>query len=160
MPRRLFRFMAAHHYEVRRWLAVDVTGVPLGGLVARPSLQARAFARAVGADEAAVRADLAALGGHLAEVERLRAEGVLGGDEPNAADFQIADLPAEHRQARRPGAVPARAPGAVRWAQGARPRPARSHAYACCRRGGWRARLDQVAELAQEALVLATASRR
>jgi glutathione S-transferase len=90
VPRRLFRFMAAHHYEVRRWLAVDVTGVPLGGLVARPSLQARAFARAVGADEAAVHADLAALGSHLAEVERLRAQGVLGTDRPNAADFQIA----------------------------------------------------------------------
>jgi glutathione S-transferase len=90
VPRRLFRYMAAHHYEVRRWLAVDVTGVPLGGLVARPSLQARAFARAVGADEAAVRADLAALGEHLDRVGRLRAEGVIGGEQPNAADFQIA----------------------------------------------------------------------
>ena len=90
VPRRLFRFTAARDYEVRRWLAVDVTGVPLGGVVARPSLQARLFARAAGADEAAVRADLATLGDHLAEVERLRAEGVIGGDEPNAADFQIA----------------------------------------------------------------------
>ena len=90
VPRRLFRFMASRHYEVRRWLAVDVTGVPLGGVVARPSLQARLFARSSGADEAAVRSDLAALAGHLAEVERLRAEGVIGGAEPNAADFQIA----------------------------------------------------------------------
>ena len=90
VPRRLFRFMASRDYEVRRWLAVDVTGVPLGGMVARPSLQARLFARAVGADEEAVRADLAALGDHFAEVERLRAEGVIGGAEPNAADFQIA----------------------------------------------------------------------
>jgi glutathione S-transferase len=90
VPRRLFRFMAAHHYEVRRWLAVDVTGVPGGALVARPSAQARLFARAVDADEAHVQADLAALGGHLAEVERLRAEGVIGGPVRNAADFQIA----------------------------------------------------------------------
>ena len=82
--------MASRHYEVRRWLAVDVTGVPLGGVVARPSLQARLFARSSGADEAAVRSDLAALAGHLAEVERLRTEGVIGGAEPNAADFQIA----------------------------------------------------------------------
>src|SRR5688500_3890187 len=88
-PRVLFRFMAAHHYEVRRWLAVDVTGVPLGGVVARPSLQARLFARASGANAATVRATIDALGGHLAEVERLRAAGVIGGDEPNAADFQI-----------------------------------------------------------------------
>ena len=91
VPRRIFRWAAAHDYGVRRWLAVDVAGVPGGGLLARPALQARAFARAVGADDdAAVRADIAALGEHLAEVERLREEGVIGGEQPNAADFQIA----------------------------------------------------------------------
>jgi glutathione S-transferase len=90
VPRRLFRWMAAHHYVVRRWLAVEAAGVPLGGVLARPSVQARLFARASGADEARIRADLAALPGHLAEVERLRDAGVLGGPEPNAADFQIA----------------------------------------------------------------------
>jgi glutathione S-transferase len=90
VPRRLFRWMAAHHYDVRRWLAVEASGVPLGGVLARPSLQARLFARASGAGEARVRADLAALPGHLAEVERLRGAGVIGGPDPNAADFQIA----------------------------------------------------------------------
>ena len=90
VSRRIFRWTAVHSYEVRRWLAVDASGVPLGALLARPSLQARAFAKAVGADDAAVRADLAGLGDTLAEVERLRAEGVIGGDQPNAADFQIA----------------------------------------------------------------------
>jgi glutathione S-transferase len=40
-------------------------------------------------DEAAVK-DLAALPGLLDRVDALVAEGVLGGDEPNAADFQIA----------------------------------------------------------------------
>ena len=90
VPRRIFRWMAAHHYAVRRWLAVDVAAVPLGEVLARPAIQARLFARAVGADEAAVRSDLEALGDRLAEVERLRAAGVLGGDQPNAADFQIA----------------------------------------------------------------------
>lgn len=90
VPRRIFRWMAAHHYVVRRWLAVDAAGIPLGALLARPSLQARLFARAVGADDATIRADLAALGAHLAEVERLRDAGVIGGTQPNAADFQIA----------------------------------------------------------------------
>ena len=90
VPRRIFRWTAAHSYEVRRWLAVDASGVPLGGLLARPALQARAFANASGADDATVRADLAGLGDTLGEVERLRAEGIIGGDQPNAADFQIA----------------------------------------------------------------------
>ena len=90
VPRRLFRWMAANHYPVRRWLAVDASGVPLGGVLARPSLQARLFARASGADDTAVRADLAGLGDHLAEVERLLEAGVIGGEQPNAADFQIA----------------------------------------------------------------------
>jgi glutathione S-transferase len=90
VPRRLFRWMAAHHYAVRRWLAVEVAGVPLGAVLARPPLQARLFARVSRADDATVRADLAALGGHLAEVERLRGAGAIGGDQRNAADFQIA----------------------------------------------------------------------
>ena len=87
VPRRLMRWSAAHSYEVRRWLA---EGVPLGGLLARPSLQARAFAKASRADDAAVRADLAGLAATLEQVEQLRRDGVIGGERPNAADFQIA----------------------------------------------------------------------
>ena len=90
VPRRITRWSAAHSYDVRRWLAVDIGGIPGGALLARPTLQAKLFARAVGADDAAVQADLAALGTHLDEVERLREEGVIGGVERNAADFQIA----------------------------------------------------------------------
>jgi glutathione S-transferase len=90
MPRRIFRWMAAREYVVRRWLAVEAAAVPLGAVFARPSLQARLFARASKADDAAVRADLAAIGDRLAEVERLRGAGVIGGAERNAADFQIA----------------------------------------------------------------------
>jgi glutathione S-transferase len=55
VPRRLFRWMAANDYAVRRWLAVDVAGVPLGAVLARPPLQAQVFARASGADAATVR---------------------------------------------------------------------------------------------------------
>jgi glutathione S-transferase len=90
VPRRIFRWMAAHSYDVRRWLAVDASGVPLGALMARPALQARAFAKIVGADDAAVRAELAGMAATLGKVEELRAAGVIGGDQPNAADFQIA----------------------------------------------------------------------
>ena len=90
VPRHLTRWMAAHSYDVRRWLAVDIGGIPGGALLARTTLQAKLFARVAGADDAAVQADLAALSTHLAEVERLRDEGVIGGAERNAADFQIA----------------------------------------------------------------------
>jgi glutathione S-transferase len=41
-------------------------------------------------DEAGVRADLAALPGHLDTIDAWIAEGVLGGARPNAADLQIA----------------------------------------------------------------------
>src|SRR4051812_33857627 len=65
VPRRLFRWMAANSYDVRRWLAVEVSRVPGGALIARPSLQAKAFAKASGADDAAVQADLAGMTGYL-----------------------------------------------------------------------------------------------
>jgi glutathione S-transferase len=42
------------------------------------------------AGEAAVRADLQALPGHLDRVERWLDEGILGGEHPNAADLQVA----------------------------------------------------------------------
>ena len=90
VPRRINRWILAHSYEARRWLAADVTGVPLGGLIARPPLQAKAFARAIGATDATVQADIAALPDTLDHVESLRADGVIGGASPNAADFQIA----------------------------------------------------------------------
>lgn len=90
VPRRIFRWMCADSYAVRRWLAVDAAGVPLGGLIARPPLQARLFARAVGADAASVRADVARLPQTLAHVSELLEDGVIGGALPNAADFQIA----------------------------------------------------------------------
>lgn len=87
VPRRLMRWSAANSYAVRRWLA---EGVPLGSLLARPSLQARLFAKQVGADDERVRAEIAGLGATLGQIEQLRADGVIGGEQPNAADFQIA----------------------------------------------------------------------
>ncbi len=90
VPRRIFRWLTANRLEARRWLAAEHVRVPGSTLLARPSLQARAFARAVGASEEAVRRDIAELPTVLDRVSSLHEESVIGGAEPNAADFQIA----------------------------------------------------------------------
>ena len=89
VPRRIFRWLSANRLEARRWLAAEHVPLPGSTLLARPSLQARAFARAVGATDDAVRRDIAELPALLDRVSSLRDEGVIGGREPNAADFQI-----------------------------------------------------------------------
>jgi glutathione S-transferase len=48
------------------------------------------YARLIGANDEAVRADLQALPAMLDRLDAWIAAGILGGDEPNAADFQIA----------------------------------------------------------------------
>jgi glutathione S-transferase len=50
----------------------------------------RWYARSIGAGNDAVRADLAALSTMLDRIDSWIGDGVLGGDPPNAADFQIA----------------------------------------------------------------------
>ncbi|MCW2967689.1 MAG: glutathione S-transferase [Solirubrobacteraceae bacterium] len=50
----------------------------------------RAEGRMNAVSDDAVRADLAALPGHLDRVDALIADGVIGGEPPNAADLQIA----------------------------------------------------------------------
>jgi glutathione S-transferase len=49
----------------------------------------RSAARYHGASERAVRADLASLPAHLDHVDELIAGGVIGGEQPNAADLQL-----------------------------------------------------------------------
>ena len=65
--------------------------LPLPRALLRPALPltAKLMARRNHADDPAVRADLAALSGHLEQIDAWIAEGLLGGDEPNAADLQI-----------------------------------------------------------------------
>ena len=57
----------------------------------RPALPltAKLMARRNHAQDEPVRADLAALAGHLEKIDAWIAEGLLGGEEPNAADLQI-----------------------------------------------------------------------
>ncbi|MEA2386988.1 MAG: glutathione S-transferase [Thermoleophilaceae bacterium] len=65
-------------------------GLPIG-VAARTVLPiAKASARYNNSTDEAVKADLAVLPERLDRVDALLAEGVIGGDQPNAADFQIA----------------------------------------------------------------------
>jgi glutathione S-transferase len=91
IPRRLFRWGAAKHQYLRRWIASEVVGVPAPGAMARANAPiARKLANMVDARDDAVRGDLTALPDLLAHADALIAEGTIGGDSPNAADFQIA----------------------------------------------------------------------
>lgn len=89
IPRRLNRWLLVHSHAIRRWFAEQV-GMPAPGVAAvvqRPLMMA--FARISQADDPTVRVDLQRLPGLLDHVDRLIADGVIGGDEPNAADFQV-----------------------------------------------------------------------
>jgi glutathione S-transferase len=88
-PRKAARWAAAHDRATRQWIARQ-EGLPLAPVLAELNVPvARILARAVGADDAGVRAMLKALPGMLDHVDELIADGVICGAEPNAADFQI-----------------------------------------------------------------------
>jgi glutathione S-transferase len=65
--------------------------LPLPRAMLRPALPltAKMMARRNHAQDEPVRADLAALSGQLEKIDAWIAEGLLGGEEPNAADLQI-----------------------------------------------------------------------
>ena len=65
-------------------------GIPIGLAVKTAAPIVAAASRINSADDEAVRADLAALPGWLKRIDDWIAEGVLGADQPNAADLQIA----------------------------------------------------------------------
>ena len=91
VPQRIFRWAAAGQQELRAWMGRELVGIPAPELAGRMNqpLAAR-FARASNATDESVRADLERLPSMLGEVDRLIAEGVIGAEQPNAADFQIA----------------------------------------------------------------------
>ena len=90
LARRVFRFAALHTHAIRVWMAQEVVGVPLPGLVGLVYKPVMAyFARAAGATAHAVRRDLERLGGVLDHADALLDDGTIGGEQPNAADFQI-----------------------------------------------------------------------
>ena len=89
VPRRIFRWALAHDNAPRARMAEQV-GMPLPALAGWLSWPtARILAARVDADEAHARSTLEALPATLDHVDALIAEGVIGGEEPNAADFQI-----------------------------------------------------------------------
>jgi len=91
LPRNMFRWCVARDRELRRRLA-EMAGMPLPSLAASLTKPLGwYFARVVsGATDESIRAQLAALPDQLDHVERLIAAGVIGRDQPNAADFQVA----------------------------------------------------------------------
>ena len=90
LPRRMFRWGAVRKRDFRRWIAGEVVGMPAPAVMAELNIPlARMLARRVGARDESVRAALAQLPILLDHVDGLIAEGTIGGDEPNAADFQI-----------------------------------------------------------------------
>jgi glutathione S-transferase len=118
VPRRLFRYLLATSPEMRRWMGSEIMHVPAAGLLQWAFMPAIwALARNSHADEATVRETLVRLPGLLDRVDALIAEGTIGGEQPNAADFQILsgvrvlldfeDLPDDAIE-RRPCAVAAR----------------------------------------------------
>lgn len=96
IPRRLAWWALLHMSSkertetARRSLQGYRVGMPIG-VASRTVLPiAKVAARYNSANDESVRADLAAIPDKIDKVDALLSEGVIGGDEPNAADFQIA----------------------------------------------------------------------
>ncbi len=90
-PRRILRLSGARSQPFRRWFAREIEGVPLPGIAAAINVtEARRLARVVDAGEERTRRELAELPATVDRVDRLSADEVIGGESPNAADFQIA----------------------------------------------------------------------
>ena len=88
-PRRILRWGLTRDAGLRRWIS-EASGVPVPGLVGALGLPAaKYYARAVGADEAAVRRALDELPGLLARVDALLADGVLAPAAPDAATLHV-----------------------------------------------------------------------
>lgn len=90
LPRRLLDVGFLERPDTMESYAGD-TPLPLPRAVLRPALPltARLMARRNDAREDTARADLTALTGHLDRIDAWIAEGLLGGEQPNAADLQI-----------------------------------------------------------------------
>ena len=89
VPRRIVRWGLTRDAGLRRWIS-EASGVPAPGVVGALGLPAaKYYARAVGADEPAVRRALDELPDMLARVDALLADGVLTPAAPDAATLQV-----------------------------------------------------------------------
>jgi glutathione S-transferase len=90
VPRRLFRYLLLVSPEARTWMGSEVMRIPGAGLVQWLFMPAiAALARNSHADTPSVGDTLAQLPELLDHVDQLLADGTIGGEHPNAADFQI-----------------------------------------------------------------------
>ena len=90
IPRRLFRHLMLTSEDARVWLARDILHMPAPRAMTRLFMPAvRRLAEISHADEEGTRHALAALPGMLDRVDELVADGTIGGERPNAADFQV-----------------------------------------------------------------------
>jgi glutathione S-transferase len=92
MARRLIWWGLSHdHAAIHGFQAGGkLPPLPKPVVLALAPVIARIESRANDVSDEAVQADLAALPGHLDHVDQLIADGVIGGESPNAADRQIA----------------------------------------------------------------------
>jgi glutathione S-transferase len=89
VPRRIVRWLSVHRPETKVLIARD-TGIPLPRFAAWVNTPAaRHLARKVDTDDR-IQETIAAVPEVMDRVDKLIANGVIGGSEPNAADFQIA----------------------------------------------------------------------
>jgi glutathione S-transferase len=90
VPRRLFRHLLLTNESARLWMGTEILYLPAPRVLAVLFMPViRQMARKSRADEARVRDDIARLPQLLDHVDALIAEGTIGAEEPNAADFQI-----------------------------------------------------------------------
>jgi glutathione S-transferase len=89
VPRIIYRWMAAHNQAMRTDVAREV-GIPLPAVAAADHVPvARNLSRLAGGKDDDVRGAIAGLPAMLDHVDELIADGVIGGEQPNAADCQI-----------------------------------------------------------------------
>jgi glutathione S-transferase len=90
-PRNIFRWCVTHDPELRRDLA-ELSGMPMPAVAANLAKPVAWYYSRIssGSTDESVRSELTALPAQLDHVDELIAEKVIGNEEPNAADFQIA----------------------------------------------------------------------
>jgi glutathione S-transferase len=90
VSRRIFRCAVVEQTPLRRWVASQTVGEALAGPMATlVQPLTRAMAGLADASIDAARADIAALPALFDRIDGLIADGTIGGDQPNAADFQL-----------------------------------------------------------------------
>jgi glutathione S-transferase len=90
VPRRIIRWLALHKPEVRTAIAREA-GMPAPGVAARLNApMVHWLARKADTSDERVRNTIRLVPALIDHVDKLIAEGTIGGKEPNAADYQIA----------------------------------------------------------------------